>query len=64
MPKRGRKDQSPVSSTSAGATGIVKTSVGLPRELWKAAHLRALDEGCDLQDVITAALAAYLKTSR
>jgi len=42
----------------------VKTSVALPRELWKAAHVRALDEDLDLQDVIAAALAAYLKTPR
>ncbi len=39
---------------------VVKTSVSLPRELWKLAHLRALDERCDLQDVITSALEAYL----
>lgn len=42
----------------------VKTSVALPRELWKAAHMRALDESRDLQDVIAAALAAYLKAGR
>ncbi len=40
---------------------FVKTSVALPRALWKAAHVRALDERCDLQDVIAAALEAYLK---
>ena len=39
----------------------VKTSIALPRELWKRAHMRALDEGRDLQDVITSALDAYLK---
>lgn len=42
----------------------VKTSVALPRELWKAAHVRALDENLDLQDVIAEALAAYLKTPK
>jgi len=39
----------------------VKTSIRLPRELWKRAHVRAMDEGKDLQDVIAEALAAYLK---
>ena len=39
----------------------MKTSIRLPRELWRAAHIRALDEGRDLQDVIAAALQAYLK---
>ena len=39
---------------------MVKTSVALPRELWKLAHLRALDEGRDLQDVVASALEAYL----
>ena len=39
----------------------VKTSIRLPRELWKKAHIRGMDEGKDLQDVIAEALAAYLK---
>jgi hypothetical protein len=43
---------------------VVKTSVALPRHLWKAAHNRAMDEGCDLKDVIAAALETYLKTKR
>ena len=45
----------------AKQTGVVKTSVALSRDLWKRAHVRALDEGCDMQDVIAAALEAYLK---
>lgn len=40
----------------------VKTSITLPRELWAAAHHRAIDEGRDLQDVIASAVEAYLKT--
>jgi hypothetical protein len=40
---------------------VVKTSVALPRALWKAAHVRALDESRDLQDVIASALETYLK---
>ncbi len=52
-------------TTARKETGdTVKTSVALPRELWKAAHVRALDEDLDLQDVIAAALAAYLRTPK
>jgi hypothetical protein len=43
---------------------VVKTSLALPRPLWKAAHVRALDDNRDLQDVIVAALEAYLKPAR
>lgn len=39
----------------------IKTSVTLDRDLWKAAHVRAMDEGRDLQHVIADALRAYLK---
>ena len=41
---------------------VVKTSVALPRELWKRAHVRALDEDRDLQDVIASAIELYLKS--
>lgn len=40
---------------------VVKTSVKLARDLWKRAHVRAMDEGLDLQDLIAKALEAYLK---
>lgn len=39
---------------------IVKTSLKLPRELWKAAHMKAMDEGRDLQDLIADAIRLYL----
>ena len=39
----------------------VKTSISLPRELWRAAHIRALDEGTELQIIVARALEAYLK---
>jgi hypothetical protein len=39
-----------------------KTTIRMPRETWRAAHIRALDEGRDLQDVIVSALELYLKT--
>jgi hypothetical protein len=38
----------------------VKTSLRLPERLWKAAHVLALDERSDLQDVVAKALEAYL----
>jgi len=40
---------------------LVKTTVELPRDLWRAAKLRAMDEGTDLRTVIIAALQALLK---
>ena len=40
---------------------IVKTSIKLPRPLWRAAHIRALDEGTELQIIVARALKAYLK---
>ncbi len=43
---------------------MVKTSLALPRALWKAAHVRALDEGRDMQDVIASALELYLKAPK
>lgn len=39
----------------------VKTSIALPRTLWRAAHLRAMDDGLELQELIAKALEAYLK---
>jgi hypothetical protein len=38
-----------------------KTSVELPEATWKAAKIRALEEGRNLQEVIADALAEYLK---
>lgn len=38
----------------------VKTTLAIPRELWRAAKVRALDEGRDLRDVLLDALRAYL----
>jgi hypothetical protein len=50
------------SKTDAAETH--KTSIKLPKALWREASIRALDEGLDLQDVIAAALATYLATKR
>jgi len=40
----------------------VKTTVDLPEGLWRAAKIRALDDGSDLRAVVIAALEAFLKT--
>ncbi len=40
---------------------FIKTSLKLPRELWREAHIRAMDEGTDLQGIIARALEAYLR---
>ena len=40
---------------------FVKTSLKIPRELWRAAHIRAMDEGTELQVIVARALEAYLK---
>jgi hypothetical protein len=45
------------------STEAVKTSLKLPKTLWREATIRAIDEGRDLQDVIADALAAYLKST-
>jgi hypothetical protein len=41
---------------------MVKTTIRLPRSIWRDARVRALDEGIDLQDLVSAALTSYLKT--
>jgi hypothetical protein len=52
MPKRKEKPM---------ATSFVKTSLKLPEDLWRRAHIRALEERGDLQDVIARALEVYLR---
>ena len=39
----------------------VKTSIKLPEELWRQAHIRGLHDRMDLQDVIAEALKVYLR---
>jgi len=51
-------------ATKGPAGESVKTSIRLDRELWKRAHVRAMNEGLDLQDLIAKALAAYLRGAR
>jgi hypothetical protein len=42
---------------------VKKTTIRLPAAVWKAARVRALDEGTDFQAVVTRALEQYLKTA-
>jgi len=39
----------------------VKTTIDLPQAVWRAAKIRAMDEGTDLRTVVIKALEAYLK---
>jgi hypothetical protein len=45
---------------STSTIETVKTSLKLPKKLWREAHILALDEGCQFQEIIAAALDAYL----
>jgi hypothetical protein len=40
---------------------MVKTSIELPEEVWRAAKHRATDERSDLRTIIETALRTYLK---
>ena len=39
----------------------VKTSLRLPEDLWREAHIRALDERTDMQVIVARALELYLR---
>jgi 3-oxoacyl-ACP reductase-like protein len=41
--------------------GIIVTTVKLSREVWKAAKLKAINEGLKLSQVVEAALRKYLE---
>ena len=43
-------------------TGTVKTTVALAESLWRRARIRAIEEGADLQDIVSRALELYLRT--
>jgi len=40
---------------------MVKTSLKLPKQLWREAHIRALDEHREFQEIVADALEAFLK---
>jgi len=50
---------SPKGKPKEGVT--IKTTVDLPDTLWRAAKVRAINDGADLRRVIIAALEQYLK---
>jgi len=51
----------PLQVSKSASERLVKTTVELPHDLWKAAKVRAIDEGTDLRAVIISALKKYLK---
>ena len=44
-----------------GVKDLMKTSMNMPRGLWKRFRVRALEEGRDAQDIVAALLEEYLK---
>jgi hypothetical protein len=46
---------------AARTAETVKTTMVLPKDLWKAAKIRAVEEDADLNGVVIAALVAYVK---
>jgi len=48
----------------AHADAWVKTSLKLPQHLWRAAHIRALDDHCEFQQIVARALGAYLEGAK
>jgi len=45
-------------------TDVVKTTLLMPADLWKAAKMRALEERVDLRDVLLTALRRYLAQTK
>ena len=40
---------------------MVKTSLSLPEDVWKAARIKAIESNIDAQDLVALALDKYLK---
>jgi hypothetical protein len=57
-------DVSIMKKSKQAEDSIVKTTIRLPRGVWHAARVRALDEQIDFQDLVVAALEAHLKKPR
>lgn len=43
---------------------MVKTSLKLPKKLWREAHIVALDDDRELQEIVATALETYLAGRR
>lgn len=54
----------PRKPTVKGGEPMVKTSLYVPERLWKAAKIRAIEEGVDLRDLIIRGLEHVTKTRR
>jgi len=59
-----KKARRKLSQRQGGAVEAVKTTMVLPEDLWRAAKIRAINEGIDLNQVVIAALESYLKRTR
>lgn len=46
------------------AIEMAKTTIRIPREVWREGKLRAMDEHRDFQDIVSDALRAYCKQRR
>ena len=51
-----RKEQKPMQKRT-----MVKTSLRLPEDIWKAARIRAIEMNMDAQDLVAHAVEQYLK---
>ena len=40
---------------------MVKTTMSLPEELWKATKIKAIEKGIDAQDLVAEALSQFLR---
>jgi hypothetical protein len=43
---------------------MVKTTIVLPKDLWRSAKIRAIDDGTDFRSVVIAALEAHVKPKK
>jgi uncharacterized protein (DUF4415 family) len=50
--------------TTSKEKAMKKTTLRIDEEVWRAARIRALDEGTDFQDIVDKALRLYLKTPK
>jgi uncharacterized protein (DUF4415 family) len=48
--------------TTSTETPMRKTTLRIDEKVWRAARIRALDEGTDFQNIVDKALRLYLKT--
>jgi hypothetical protein len=51
----------PMKDKKTKASDTVKTTIVLPRELWRTVKVKALDEGSDLNRIVIAALEAHVR---